>query len=137
MNINLCPILSKKLTSSRFEKHRLFKNVMLQPPNSPKMVFLKLSFFEDKTLLLWKHNLRYKKTKIRRRDLKNKTRQEAQKQQGFMKEPFKYNNLSLFFSRKKKQRNEARKKQKAKSKEGKQKKKTRKEEINKRRIERE
>ena len=53
---------------------------MLQPPFSPKKnVFLKLCVLKPKTFMLnkKKHNLKSGETKIRKRDLKGKTRKET------------------------------------------------------------
>ena len=71
---------------SHFAKHRLIKkNVLLQPPFSPKKnVFFKLFVLKPKTLMLnKKHNLKSEKKKIRKRDLKGKARQDTIKKRKY------------------------------------------------------
>ena len=108
---------------SHFAKHRFIKKpVMLQPPFFWKNVFFNLGFLKPKTMMLnKKHNSKSGKTKIRKRDFKEKTRQETQKREHFDEEKkFQFNIFMLFFSRNKstedrtKKETKTRKKKKAK-----------------------
>ena len=87
---------------SHFAKHRLIKKtVLLQHPFSPKIVFFKLFVLKPKTFMLnKKHNLKSgKKTKIRKRDLKGKTRQETIKREKIdEKIKLQFKMFMLFFS---------------------------------------
>ena len=108
---------------------------MLQPAFWPKIGVFQLGFLKPKTMMLnKKHNSKSgKKTKIRKRDFKEKTRQETQKREHFDEQKkFQFNIFMLFFSRnksteerKKKKRQKQERKRKPKKKDKKEERKTR------------
>ena len=77
----------KTIPFSHFAKRKLIKkHVLLQPPSWPNIGVFQLVFFKPKTLMLnKKHNLKQEKAKIRKRDVKEKTRQETPQKKGLMK----------------------------------------------------
>ena len=105
---------------------------MLQPPFfDPKLVFFNLGFLKPKTMMLnKKHNSNSgKKTKIRKRDFKEKTRQETPKREHFDEQKkFQFNIFMLFFSRNKSAEERTKKKRQKQERKIKPKKKDKKEE---------
>ena len=100
---------------SDFAKHRLFKNILLQPPSWPKIGVFQI--FERKNIDAEQETQlkTREKTKIRERDLKEKTRQMFLRKDWWKN--FSRNILMLFFSWNKSKEERKRQKQGSKKKE--------------------
>ena len=79
---------------------------MLQPPTSPKIGVLKVVYLNDKNSYVFVQNI------DKEMWLKDKARQETDKQKGLMKETFPIKQFELVLFMKQKRRNKARKKSK-------------------------
>ena len=90
----------KRMITFTFCKTQVHKkSFLLQPPFWPKIGVFQLVFWKRKNIdVEQNYKLKSGKTKIRKRDLKEKARQETKKEKLLMKKTLQFNILMLFLS---------------------------------------